>query len=158
MVLVTVRKSSYFLAPRVRQPLCSAKRSRIYGVWAGSSKTMGWCWGWVTAVGGSETDCDPPAQRLSASHGPRDAGDRRERADYWHLMDEPKHHSQNECKSTTFRMNHPRIRLSEFELKKWWRKSYQTISWWQNSVSEVRYNFKEARSLLGYFTPLHGLQ
>lgn len=38
---------------------------------AGSSKTMEGWWGCFTAVGGSETDCDPPAKRLSASHGPR---------------------------------------------------------------------------------------
>lgn len=33
--------------------------------------------GWFTAVGGrlrqTETDCDPPAKRLSASHGPSNA-------------------------------------------------------------------------------------
>lgn len=32
-------------------------------------KTMGWWWGWFTVVGRFETDFDPAAKRLSASHG-----------------------------------------------------------------------------------------
>lgn len=32
-------------------------------------KSMGWWWGWFTVVGRFETDFDPAAKRLSASHG-----------------------------------------------------------------------------------------